>query len=346
MKVRELHSRALRMVAACAAAWLVCVPQGARSQGAAPAPDFTPSTPLPWAYPLGPGAAPPKDDGPKRLPGSAAAFTVPQVRDAFNVADWQPGDHPAMPPIVVNGRRPDVRGCGYCHMPNGAGRPENSSVSGLPVSYFMQQMADWKSGQRKSSEPKMGPPAAMLAIAKAATEEEARVAAEYFASIPPKKWIRVVESANVPKTRVSGGMMVPAEGGGTEPLGQRIIEMPEDLERTELRDPRSGFVAYVPVGSIEKGAELAKTGGATVSGGQLIPGRTVQCSICHGDGLRGLGPVPRLAGRSPSYLVRQLYDMQIGNRRGLGAELMKAAVANLTTDDLIALAAYTASLAP
>jgi Tfp pilus assembly pilus retraction ATPase PilT len=35
-----------------------------------------------------------------------------------------------------------------------------------------------------------------------------------------------------------------------ETLGQRIIEMPEDLQRTELRDDASGFVAYVPVDSV------------------------------------------------------------------------------------------------
>jgi len=250
-----------------------------------------------------------------------------------------------MPEIVKNGRRPDVRACGYCHMPNGQGRPENGPLAGLPAAYFIQQMADFKSGARKTSEPRMGPPNAMIAIGKAATEEEAEAAAEYFASFQFKPWIRVVEAANVPKTRVSG-MLIPVEPAAMEPIGQRIIEVPENVARTELRDPRSGFIAYVPPGSIKQGAELVKTGGDKVVQGQIARGNTVQCGICHGADLRGLGNVPPIAGRSPSYTVRQLYDMQKGNRNGPGAQLMKAVVADLSLDDMIAIAAYTASQAP
>src|SRR6185436_8692837 len=112
---------------------------------------------------------------------------------------------------------------------------ENAALAGLPATYILQQMADFKAGLRKSAEPKMGPPAAMLVDAKAATDEESRIAAEYFAATPFKKWIRVVESATVPVTRIAGSMHQ-AVGTGTEPIGQRIIEMAEDLQRTELRD--------------------------------------------------------------------------------------------------------------
>ena len=102
-------------------------------------------------------------------------------------------------------------------------------------------------------------------------------------------------------------MFLRLEGAGIEPIGQRIIETPEDAERTEvLRDPRGGFIAYVPVGSIKKGEALVATGG----------GKTTRCAVCHGADLRGLGPVPGIAGRSPSYTVRQLYDMQQGTRNG------------------------------
>ena len=326
---------------------------GAGAQ-APPAPQTTP----PWVYLVAPPAPPPapgaaaapapaaQDAGPpKTVPGSSASFTTAQVRDAFNVADWHPGDHPTMPEVVKNGRRPDVRGCGYCHQPNGQGRPENGPIAGLPAAYFIQQMADFKSGARKTSEPRMGPPNAMIAIAKAATDEEVKAAADYFASFSFKPWIRVVETATVPKTRVSG-MLVPVEPAAMEPIGQRIIEVPEDAARTELRDPRSGFIAYVPMGSIKKGEELATTGGDTVVQGRIVKGRTVQCTLCHGADLKGLGNVPPIAGRSASYTVRQLYDMQKGNRKGPGAELMKAVVANLTLDDIIALAAYSASRTP
>jgi len=72
--------------------------------------------PPPWAYgfttPPGeqasapPAAAPVKDDGTLRhLNGSTLAFTLTQIRDNGGPADWYPGDHPAMPPIVARGRK-------------------------------------------------------------------------------------------------------------------------------------------------------------------------------------------------------------------------------------------------
>jgi len=149
--------------------------------------------------------------------------------------------------------------------------------------------------------------------------------------------VRVVETKMVPKTRVEGWILVAEKDAGQEPIGMRIVETPEDHERFELRDSMSGFIAYVPLGSVKKGEALANTGGS---------GKTLRCSICHGQGLKGLGNVPFLAGRSPSYLVRQLYDIKTGNRRGEWSPLMREAVAKLTTEDMIELAAYAASLTP
>jgi cytochrome c553 len=294
------------------------------------------SEPPAWAYnvvntPAGaqPAAAP--DDGsPKKLPGSNGAFTLQQIRDGFGPADWYPDDHPKMPPVVASGRRPDVRACSLCHYPNGKGRPENAGVAGLPRSYFLQTMADFRSGDRKSADARKANTNIMITIAKEMTDEELAAAADYFGSMKWTPWIKVVEADTVPKTRVQGGMFLKLEGNATEPIGNRIIEMPEDAERTELlRDPRAGFIAYVPRGSVAKGKALAAT-----------------CGVCHGADLKGLGPVPGLAGRSPSYVVRQLFDMQQGARKGVWTELMMPVVKNLTNDDLLAIAAYTASLAP
>jgi cytochrome c553 len=301
-----------------------------------------PQTHFSWAYPINPpgapAAAPAPDDGSaKHVPGSNVALKTPQIRDLFNPPDWYPEDHPAMPEIVGHGRRPEVRACGYCHLPNGQGRPENASLAGLPAAYIVQQMSDYRSGLRKSSEPKMGPPAAMLTLGKAATDAEARQAAEYFSKLTYKPWIRVVETKMVPKTKASGGMMVEIEGGGKEPIGNRILEVPENLERTELRDSKSPFIAYVPAGSIKKGEALVTTGGG---------GKTVRCAICHGSNLKGIGAVPSIAGRSPSYIIRQLNDIQAGNRNGPWTQLMKEAVAKLTPEDIVAIGAYTSSRMP
>src|SRR5262249_31743613 len=146
---------------------------------------------------------------------------------------------------------------GLCHYPNGKGRPENAGVAGLPISYFIQQMEDFRSGNRKSAEPRKGNTNIMIAIAKGMTPAEIKEAAEYFGSMKWSPWIKVVEAKTVPKTRIAGGMYLTLEGEEKEPLGTRIIETPLNAEATEiLRDARSGFTAYVPVGSIKKGEAL------------------------------------------------------------------------------------------
>src|SRR5712692_7709806 len=296
-----------------------------------------------WAYaiPLPPAAgapAAPADTSIKQLPGSALTFTRQQIADGFGPADWFPDDHPAMPDIVAHGKRPDARACGLCHYPNGKGRQENAGVSGLPVSYFIQQMNDFRSGVRKSADSRKANTNAMIAIAKAMTPDEIKAAAEYFGAMKWTPWIRVVETNTVPKMESRGGIWVPLESDEKEPIGVRIMETPENPERTEiLRDPRSGFIAYAPLESINKGEALVKTGSN---------GKTVECGICHGADLQGLGPVPGIAGRSPSYLARQMYDMQAGARRGEWAELMKAVVAKLTDEDFVNIAAYVSSRVP
>jgi cytochrome c553 len=293
-----------------------------------------------WAYPLNPpaaaGAAPAKDDGaPKHVPGSTVALTRTQIAGRDGVPDWHPGDHPTMPDVVNKGRMPDVRACGYCHLPNGQGRPENTGLAGLTPGYIKQQVQNFKDGNRKGSEPKRVPQNLMMGIAQHVTDAEVEQAAAYFSSIKPVSYVKVVEAANVPKTTVVGGMMAKHPEGGTEPIGTRIIEVPDDTERAELRDDKTTFTAYVPMGSLKKGETLVSTGG----------GKTLQCAICHGADLKGVGDVPRIAGRSPSFLIRQLYDIQNGTRSG-SAALMKQVVEKLDNDDMIAIVAYVASRQP
>ena len=296
--------------------------------------------PPPWAYPvLAPGVKPPPDDGlEKTVPGSKTSFTRKQISDLFNAHDWFPEDHPPMPDVVAHGRGPEVRPCGMCHLPNGQGRPENAPLAGLSATYIAQQIVDFQSGRRRSAVPTTRPQTFMVETAKHASDEDVKVAAAYFSKLTYRPWIRVIEAETVPKTEVIfGTLWAPAPGTETEPLGHRIVEIPENLERTELRDPRSGFVAYVPVGSLAQGEKLATTGG---------DGKTIPCAACHGPGLKGLGAVPPIAGRSTSYIVRQIYDIQSGARAGSASQLMRPVVAKLTTDDMISIAAYVASLAP
>jgi cytochrome c553 len=291
-----------------------------------------------WAYPVNPpDFKPAPDDGtPRHVPDSSAAYTLTQIRDLFIAPDWHPGDHPAMPGVVALGRKPDVRACGVCHRADGPGGPENASLAGLPAVYIVQQMRDFASGARKTSVPERVPTQLMTTLAKAATTDEIEVAAAYFSALKPRPTITVTETQTVPKTFVAGWFLAAVKPGEKEAIGKRIIEVPEDLEQFESRDARSKFIAHVPVGSVAKGRALA-TGGS---------GRTVKCGICHGPELKGLGPIPGIAGRSPSYLVRQLYDIKHGARAGIGSALMKQVVDGLTLDDMVALAAYAASLPP
>ena len=242
-----------------------------------------------------------------------------------------------MPEIVAHGRKPDVYSCGHCHLPNGQGRPENASVAGLPAEYITQQMADFKSGARKGSDPEMLSVTNMMKLSKSISDEDVKAAAAYFSSFKLKPWIRVVEVEQVPKTKPAGGMMVVVDGGGNEPIGDRVIEVSENLERTELRDPTSGFIAYVPKGSLAKGKDLVTTGGN---------GKTMACTMCHGPDLKGTGNIPSIAGRSPSQMTRQLIDFQNGARNGSMAPMMKGVVSKLTIEDIVAITGYLASQAP
>ena len=170
------------------------------------------------------------------------------------------------------------------------------------------------------------------------SDEDARQASEWFAALKPKVWESVVETDRVPKTFINMHLMrMPLPGASDEPIGNRIIELPQDPARAESRDPHSGFVAYVPKGSIARGKEFVTTGGN---------GKTIQCAICHGPALGGLAEVPAIAGHSPMYLFRQLYYFKDGSRHGAMGALMKGVVANMSQDDMLAIAAYVGSLPP
>jgi cytochrome c553 len=290
--------------------------------------------------PLGTGAAATPFDSvtPRRVPGSTVAYTDLRAHDRFNVPDWYPDSHPAMPDIVARGRRPAVWACGYCHLPDGAGRPENAALAGLPVKYIEQQMAAMRTGARGSPWHAPNKPAdIMRGIADSATAQEVTTAARYFSKLHPRRRARVVEAESIPRVRPGVGLYFLAGESGEQPLGQRLIEVATDAERHELHDAQVEYVAYVPPGSIARGRELAKRG---------VPGVKSACTSCHGPKLRGVGLVPPIAGRSPSYMLRQLLGFAAGSRATPEAAPMRAVAAALRLEDMIAAAAYAGSLTP
>jgi cytochrome c553 len=296
-----------------------------------------------WAYPQTPREfKPDPDDGkPKHLIGSTRVYTYSQIEDSFGPADWYPNDHPRMPSVpVATGRKPDVRACSWCHLPNGVGHPQSANLTGLHADYMAQQLSDFKSGARHLS---VGG-SIMGIITRAMTPEETRAAIAYFTKLPRKQWVTVVETEMVPKTRiVEGNLRIPLEPEQLEPLGQRIVEVPKYPMRTRNYDSHAPFVAFVPRGAVKRGRTLVE-----------MPGpKTPACVECHGQELRGLPhapdsdiPTPPLAGRSPTYIVRQLYDIHSGARSGKTTELMKPIAAQLTLQQMIDAAAYLGSRTP
>jgi cytochrome c553 len=287
-----------------------------------------------WLFPMNPpeAASSPSIDEPERvhLAHSGLTFRAAQLTDLFYAPDWFPRAHGAMPDIVALGRRPDVYACGYCHSPSGQGRPENSSLAGLSATYIEQQVADFRSGDRRS--PWRGPyrpPDLMIHLAAYVTAEELASAAEYFSKQRLRPRVRVVEGRRVPRARVEGLVYAAVPGGGDEELGERLLEFAPDPVRHESRDETMRYVAYVPVGSIGRGRSSS-----------------LSCVSCHGPALRGVGLIPGLAGRSPSYLLRQLLAFKVGARAGRTGAQMKLVAANLQLADMIDVAAYAASLPP
>jgi cytochrome c553 len=288
-----------------------------------------------WAYAV-PGkdneATAPRDDGTKfTLPGAAGPFTRSQISGANHTppADWYPGDHPPMPKLIAAGDAArGITACAGCHYPNGKGRPQNANIAGLNADYLARQLREMKSGLRKSAEPRKHNAQQMVDFAKAMSDSEITEAASYYASLAPTVPIKVVQTATVPKMRSQEGMWLPHESGAREPIGLRVIETPTDVDREQLRDPHAGFIAYVPPGAPARGRRLAAKLG---------------CAGCHGERLAG-AEAPGIAGRSPSYLARQLYDFQQGTRHGEMAAAMQPIVAKLTAADIVNLTAYAASL--
>jgi len=293
----------------------------------------------------------------RRAHGSNLEFSFAEIRNVDNpsgggnVVDWYPDDHPnPMPDVVRHGPAAlgtTGRACGTCHLSDGSGRPENASPAGLPVGYILRQLNDFKHDLRHSSDARKANTNTMTMLAKAMSDEEMKQAAEYFASVRWRPHVRVVETNVVPKTQIQGELFIPTGEAGVEPIGNRIIEVPTDVEENQvLRSSHGTWIAYVPVGSIRKGRELVTNGGMKIVNGQIVQGKTTACGTCHGVDLMGVAPdVPPLAGRSPSYLARQIFDIQQSVRNGSNSNvtLMRMVVDKLTAEDIINITAYLSS---
>src|SRR5262249_6219998 len=172
---KQRRGKSMRTVFCALALLIACAPANAADK-----PD--------WAFPVTEKVQPPPNEDPAKIhtaPGSAHKLTRAQINDMTTPPTGSRDMYPPMPPIVQHGNRErQVRACGSCHLPTGTGHDESAYMASLPVAYFIRQMADWKSGDRKYG-------GTMVAMAKVITDAEIREAADYFASLKPRPWIRV-----------------------------------------------------------------------------------------------------------------------------------------------------------
>lgn len=299
-----------------------------------------------WTFPLNPPRDPhaPKPD-PHRIlhvPGSTRSYTQAQLDADHFVPDWFPQDHPAMPRIVAQYLKPIAQDhtpswpwpCAECHLPNGQGDIISASPAGLSKAYIIEQITAFRHGERGASLPR--PSQGMALEARAISDADLQLAANYFSKLPYKSRTHVVETAMVPKTHWDFYVLVPDKSGAREPIGDRIIETPTDLKRHKVGDEHVENIAYVPPGSIARGAVIATKG----------EGAAAACESCHGANLQGVGVIPPLAGRSPTYIVRELILFKTGKRSNPQAAPMVQEASQLSVKDMIAVAAYAASQRP
>lgn len=265
----------------------------------------------------------PDSNKPLHVSGSTRTYTFAQMESGFGVTDWFPQDHPPMPHIVAFGRKP-AWACGYCHKPGGEGFPSSASLAGLSETYLREQLQAFRDGQRDNEV--MPKEARNLDAA----DEQAAIA--YFSRLTFMPHVRVIETAMVPKTHWSDYQLTADHDGAREPIGERIIEVqPGDGEHGS---ERVVYTAYVPSGSIDRGAAIAAKGS----------GAALACESCHGAKLQGVGDIPYLAGRSPTFIARELILFREGKRTNADAAPMRVEVSQLTLKDMIDVAAYAASL--
>ncbi len=288
-------------------------------------------------------AAKPADQAEELLeiPDSTEKFTLARINDPFNAPDWRPTSHGPMPEVVARGRKPNLWACAFCHTPSGQGRPENAALAGLPEAYIKEQLLDYRAGRRKAVGPEAYLPAqTMIKMAKLMTEQEIDESAKYFSQQKLKRRVYVIDQLRIPRAEPAAWIYV--EHDGTEDLDGRLLEVTQDLTRHERRDDRLEYLAYVPPGALTRGKALV-LGGKSAADNSA---RTVACTQCHLANLKGTDQIPPIAGRSPTYLLRQLLAFRNGVRVNEKSAQMNPVVEKLTIEEMIDIVAYVSSQYP
>src|SRR6185312_5106033 len=165
-----MNSRALLSLCAISAGCLLATHLSQASQTAA-----TPTYPD-WPWPKGANEPRKPDDGQLfHIPGSKKSYTDTQINGSTSTVDWFPELHPAPPAPVIEVKQGAYKACGQCHLIDGRGKPDTADLQGLPVAYFLQQLADMKEGKRRSLVPR-ATVNDMIPVAKALDDADAKAA--------------------------------------------------------------------------------------------------------------------------------------------------------------------------
>ncbi len=292
---------------------------------------------LAWAYPKGEKTTYGQSvgPGPFRVPGSTLVVTRAQFDQAKGPIDWHPHGHPPAPRSVSGPTRDKTTPCAECHLFNGAGFPAAADLAGLPQSYIVEQVLAFRSAERTSALAGQLNTQEMIKVARGVSPTALRQAAAYYSRLPPPRLLKVVETKTVPKTFPDKyGWLNRSSGHESEPIGDRVVELSEDLPRMMLYDDHVMLIDFVPPGAIERGRKVAEMGG----------GAAIPCTTCHGARLAGTDTVPPLAGRPAGYIARTLWDIRTGARHNAGVLPMRPVAEGLSPQMIRDLSAYLASL--
>jgi len=317
---------------------MLAIVSGLQGCGQHPKAKPTPSAALAWAYPHGPkGPFPDVGREPYHVPGSTLSFTAAQIGDDNNPVDWFPAEHPMPPKVVIHGTSNGPTPCAACHFANGEAFLGTADIAGLPAAYIIEQVHEFRDGRRASAQADRPDTVEMIKAAKRISEDDLAAAAVYFSALPRGKRVHVIETDTAPNTRANHyGWLDLVPNGGTEPIGNRIIEVSEDPRHLFVADSHIGIIDYVPKGAVASGKALVRSGG---------PGG-MACTSCHGANLRGQGGTPPIAGRSAAYVARMLWDIKTGARGGAAVSLMQGPAGSLDAMQIRDIAAYLATLDP
>ena len=237
------------------------------------------------------------------------------------------------------GARPQACGHGLRLLPHTdrPGTPGKFRAGRTARGVLQGATARLRSGKRKPTGPEAYLPSQnMLKIARAMTDAEIDASAKYFAQ-QKLRAARVRDREPAHTARRARG--VDLRGSPRHRRSRRPAARSHQRTRA-TRTPRRSPGIHRPM------CRPAASTAASASSSRAMAARRQPCATCHLANLKGTDKIPPIAGRSPTYLLRQMLAFRNGRRTGEAAQQMKPVVEKLTLNEMIDVVAYLGSLVP